>query len=454
MATTKYSHAFLVGCFNGKVIPQDLIKEGWLRKKLSKEEYNYRLSMYYKSHVDAMLEADGQNRPIFLEDVHHYQYSYQIITTDENGYDKFEKIGEPVSLNIKKDGKMINYPLFLCNLDLYIFPFDIALVSIEIDDTGTDLNFLTLAHGNLVNWESNINKIADEKLKKNLAPLSKYLPNEDLATLVLDGNNLKIFQIVQGEDEAPNDERLFEIATFSPIQSVKGNSESSHSEAYFKKIMTENSVSTYFNWKGLALVDSYTVLGGKDFEKKIWQWINLYYPLVYLRCIFEKTFCFSHNNAYRLDDKQKTVKDLSDDIVKMEKYYFYGNFSYNFQPNLVYEAMSKGLDIITEREELSKQVKERALEERKVQKENEEKLAQEAKLKEEMKKEKEERKRNLILAFVSVFAVFSIIWDLCQIVKDAFSINTPMPARGFILFALFLIVLLLILIYWKRDEEF
>lgn len=407
MAVAIYSHAFLVGSFNGIVVPQDLINEGWKLMKLSEDDYNDRLSIYYKSHVDAMTETEGVIKPIFLNEVHHYQYSYQKITKDDQGRDKIAVLGNPVSILLMVDETQITYPFTICNLDLYIFPHDIVLVSIEFDDSKVDLNLLTLAHNKLVNWETNINEIADDQLKEYLSPLAKLLPDKDLSKLVQEGNNLKIFQIVQGEDEKPNDERLFEIGTFSPINSVKGKTENSFSEEYFNRLMTENSVSTYYNWKGLALVDSFTVLGGIDFNKKIWQWINLYYPLVYLRCIVEKVFCFSRNNEYRLEvndnEKKKTLKELSEEIADMEKYYFYNNFSYNFQPNLVYEAIAKGLGIKAEREELSKQIKERT-------KQDSEKI-----------RETEAYRRDWITIGLSIFAVFSIAWDLCSIIKDAYT---------------------------------
>lgn len=434
MAKAIYSHSFLVGSFNGTAVPQNLVKEGWKLKKLSKGDYDYRLSMYYKSHVDAMVETEGQAKPDFLKEVHHYQYSYQHITKDSHGHDQIEILGCPVSISLKKGENVITYPLTICNLDLFFFPHDILLVSIEFDDSNVDLDLLTLAHKKLVNWESNIKDIADKKFTDHLTPLAKLLPNEDLSKLVKDGNNMKIFQIVQGEDEKPNDERLFEIGTFSPICSLKGNTENSLSEEYFTRIMAENSVSTYYNWKGLALVDSFTVLGGIDFEKKIWQWINLYYSLVYLRCIVEKVFCFSRNNEYRLeiDDKEnrKTLKDLSDEIADMEKYYFYNNFSYNFQPNLVYEAIAKGLDIRTEREELSKQVKERAKEEETRRKEQMAIDNQRRKDLEEVRRKKEENRRSLITIVLSAFAVISILCDLNSLIKDAYTGEAdPTPAK-------------------------
>ena len=99
----------------------------------------------------------------------------------------------------------------------------------------------------------------------------------------------------------------------------------------------------------------------------------------------------ARNNAYREDNAD--LEHLPWEIEQMEKYYFYENISYNFQPNLIYKAMAKGLGIKEEREELSKQIKESAKKEA------------------EEKKEKESRKFDHILSYAAIFAVFSIIWD-------------------------------------------
>lgn len=425
MATTVYSHAFLVGSFNGNLKPKDLEHNGWKHKVLTHEEYVSRLSIYYQSHVDAMLEAEGQLKPDFLKDVHHYWVPYVETFKNEKGLEQVSKKGEQVSINIEKDNSfekdnsLLNFQFFLCNLHLYFFPFGITLVAIEIDENeGTDIDNLIMAHQRLINWEENINKIADDRFKYFLSPLTNILPDRDLSTLVKDGNNLKIFQIVQIADSGPNDPLLFEIATFSPIDSVGKEESYSHSEDYFNKIINENSVSTFYNWKALSLVDSFTVLAGEKFGS--WQWVNHYFPLIYLRCIFEKTFCFSRNNEYRLG-LSKTTKELSKEIKNMEKYYFYNSFSYNFQPNLVYDSMVKGLGIEKEREELSKQIKEKT-------------------------KEEEENRRNLITLGLSVFAVFSIAWDFYSLFKAAFCAKY-LSALIFFIAAFLIIILLAILIY-------
>lgn len=421
MANTKYSHAFLVGCFNGDLKSENL-EDGWKLDKKTKEDYDLFLSIYYQSHVDAMIEADSQiNKPDFLKDVHHYIYSFP--QEDQN-----------VVLTLHKGSDQIDYKFRLINLHLYLFPLEINLVGIEIDDTGVDLDDLTFAHGKLINWEENITDIEENiNSKSTFMPLTNLLGGQKLSSLIKDGNNMKIFQIVQCEDDVPDDKLLFEIATFSPINSVGENTSNSHSTEYFKKIMKENSVSTFYNWKALSLVDSFTILGGKDF--KSWQWENMYYPLIYLRCILEKTYCFSRNNAYRLG-QDKDLKELSKEISEMEKYYFYNKFSYNFQPNLVYESMVKGLDVKTEREELSRQIKEKT------------------KQYNEKKKEREERRRNIITLELSVLTVFSIAWDLCSLIKDAFTGCCTNPTARIIFYlSLIVIVFLVIYIFFINKKE-
>lgn len=435
MVKASYSHAFLVGSFNGDTSKESLESSGWKASVISKDKYAEIIADYYKSHVDAMMEVEGRQEKGILNEVHHYCIPHQETNIDEKGNEVITKKGEKVSINFVKDGVPVKYSFFLCNIHLYIFPFDISLVAIEIYASDVDVEILTFAHRKLIDWKDNINEIVVGKFKTYLNPLANLLPRKDLGALVEDGNNMKIYQIIQIDDKYRNDKLLFEIATFSPIGSVCGQSADSHSKDYFNRLMNENSISTFSNWKALSLVDSFTVLAGDNFG--CWQWINLYFPLIYIRCIFEKTFCFSRNNDYR-QGKAKSTKKLSEEITEMEKYYFYSNISYNFQPNLLYEFMAKGVGIKTEREELSKQVKERA------KKENED------------KKEHEEDRHKIITLCLSTFAIFSVAWDLCSIIKEVRpELNGQCIASIILGCAIFLIFLLFlyILVLKKHGKE-
>lgn len=424
MVTTKYSHAFLVGSFNGE-LPLDVLDKdrNWAKevipnspledeKRYERDKgYNGLCTLYYKAHLDAMLEAQDVTRPEFLNSVHHYINEIENVKTDN-------KVDNLITLSLKKgkfpDLTPYEYTFKLCRLHLFFFPLDILLFAIEIDDTGTELDNLTAAHSSLMGyWDADSFK--SKELSELMKPLTQYLNTANGNRLTKDGNKLKLFQIVKVKASSIDDDLLYELGTSSPVGCVKHGirSDQKPSDSYFNSIINENKVSTFDNWKGLALMDSFTMLG-KEESFDIDDCNYLYFPLIYLRCFFEKTFCFSRNNAYREDDKEIN-KTLPEDIELMEKYYFYDNISYNFQPNLLYKAMSKGLEIKEEREAISKQIKERAKEEKRL---REMKEAQDKdRLKEEAEKEKEvEAKRfDRIMAYVAIFAVFSVIWDICSI---------------------------------------
>ena len=391
MNTTNFSHAFLVGSFNGELNSTQLEKDSnWEAiKMINKGEHGYDdfCSIYYKSHVDAMLEAENQQRPAFLQSVSHFVHKIQ------------EKL-QPVSITyvkeykdvtgklINKTKKLTNYHLNVRALHIYLFPLNTKLFAIEIDDSNSDLDELTEGHFCLMNWiwegSQHFDESTKSDFKKILQPFRDYLKDKTLSNLISGGNKMKIFQTIQVQSNFYNDETLYEIATNSPIGCVKGEKWMTPSKEYYHTIMKENSVSAFKSWKGLALMDSFTILGKPDgFRQDICN--EVYFPLIYLRSFVEKHFCFSRNNNYR---ENKVKGNLSAEIAQMEKYYFYKNISYNFLPNLLYETMVKGMAIKEEREELSKQIK-----------------------------EKNEKNSNLLRGAVSVFAIFSIVYDFYSLIK-------------------------------------
>ncbi len=399
---SKYSHAFLVGMFNGKLSPRKLGDE-WERQEMpnaGEHGYDSLCTQYYKGHVDAMLQAQYQKRPKSLREVCHYAcqvpaQSQQVPLTfitekKEKGTQQIESV---------KIQHLDCYSLKVCTLHLYFFPLHTVLFAIEIDDSGSDLNDLTMGHNCLMNWiwegERHFLDRTKTALSEALAPLKTLLKKKTLSSLVAGGSKLKMFRIIQIEglkaivDQDAFDAMLYEIGTNAPIGCVNGNMWLTPSKDYYYSIMKANCVSVFKSWKGLALMDSFTVLAtdGGIIEDV---WNKLYFPLIYLRCFFEKCFCFSRNNSYRED---RIKGNLEKSIALMEKYYFYQNISYNFLPNLLYKTMAKGLELEEEREELSKQIK-----------------------------EKSEKNKDIILGAVSAFAIFSIVFDLYSVIISAMGV--------------------------------
>ena len=236
-----------------------------------------------------------------------------------------------------------------------------------------------------------------------LDSLKEFLPNHSIKNILGNGNKFKIFQTIQIDTLTIEDSKLYEIGTSSPIGCVGTDHWLAPSDDYYNSIIKQNSVSAFKNWKGLALMDSFTMLCNQN---QWWRnWNELYFPLIYMRCIFEKTFCFSRNTAYRMGSN---VENLSQEIKEMEKYYFYNNISYNFLPNLLYEAVAKGMGLSAERQELSNQVHERAKDEH------------------DRLRESADKRMTLIAILLSAFAIFSAVWDLCSLFLAAFSVRNPL----------------------------
>ena len=181
-------------------------------------------------------------------------------------------------------------------------------------------------------------------------------------------------------------------------------------------------VAPFNDWKGLALMDSFSVVSKRkqnELQQYFKLWNTYYFQLIFLRCLFEKTFCFSRNISYRMNEN---TCNLSKDIAQMERYYFYDKISYNFLPNLLYEAISKGMELKEEREELSEQIKESA------------------RRNEDDEKKEEDKRRDYITLGLAVFAAFSAAWDCCSIVKDAFvAKETPVLSAVFFFVAVLVI---------------
>lgn len=398
MATkTDYSHAFLVGSFNGQITPQQLNNTQW-KKVDNTIDYSLICSIYYQGHVDAMLDGNN-NRATFLRNVCHYKLAFEEQITDGKMI-----AGQEVSMILEKNmGKdNFTYTFRLMGLHLYFFPLNTTLIAIEIDDTGTELDDLTAAHSSMA-LSKTYNR---DEIKSAFSSLSSFLPAGDFSLILGAGNKFKLYQVIEIETKEITDSLLYEIGTSSPIGCVGTNHQIAPSKSYFDNIMKTNIVSAFNDWKGLALMDSFTMISNAEkredwsWEQHFYLWNNHYFQLIYLRALLEKTFCFSRNSAYRMDEN---TQNLSQEVSDMERYYFYDKISYNFLPNLLYKAIAKGMELKEEREELSKQIKERTKQE------------------DEKKKEKEENRRDIITLGLSIFAVFSIAWDLCEIIKDAFT---------------------------------
>lgn len=406
MTTSIKSHAFFVGNLKHRIDAKTLDKSSWVKVIENKQSYKFLCSYFHKSHVDAMIEADGQMRPKFLNDVHHYQIDVNACI--------------PLSIFDFSNSKLLvlnEYKLNIIGLHVYFMPLDITLFAVEIDDSGSDLNELIEAHKFIRNFPIQWEQFNDA-FKNALTPIKELCHDGNLTNLITSGNKLKVFQILMVDQETYTDEHLYEIGTCSPFGSVGTNDNLAPSEEYYNYIIKENMIAPFKTWKSLSLMDTYTTLIKRpDHFEEEWgkykiTWIKSYYHFIFLRVLMQKTFLSSQNIQYRLNHSNtKIIRGLN----RMEQYYFYDNISYNFLPDILNKQMANGMAIHKEKSELFTQIK-----------------------------EWDNKSTNTIMVILSVFAIFSISNNIYSVVKDI--MHKDLPILLYIVSAIALICIAILII--------
>ena len=211
MITSIKSHAFFVGNIQYKIDTTTLDKSSWIKVVENESTYKFLCSYFHKSHVDAMIKAEGQLRPRFLRNVHHYKMDINTIT--------------PLSIFDARKNELTvlnDYKLNIVGLHVYCMPLDITLFAIEIDDSGSDLNELIKAHMLIREFPTRWEQFNDA-FRNALVPIKHLCPDDNLTHLFTCGNKLKVFQILMVNQEDYTNEHLYEIGTCSPFGSVGTN---------------------------------------------------------------------------------------------------------------------------------------------------------------------------------------------------------------------------------------
>ena len=403
----------LVGQLDARVglKPADQEKQAkvWKRHTLSKEEFDSLNKTYYTAHILSMTEAEGEkDRAADLAEVRRFIYS------PENG-----NINLPLRKIDYKQNKIVTlheeYGCKVRDISVWFFPYTPVLFSVEIDDSGNALNDITLMHSQWKNWSKQYDAFfGTEELNKILEPLLKLTCDEHSpAKLTFQDTKLRQYQVVQVDEPTLRDDLLYELATHSRIGVVADgdlHAPFKPSEEYFSRIIRDNSVSAFSNWKALALNDTFTVLAidgiFSDSELDSSGDGYRYFEMLYMRCLVQEYYCFSRNNDYRENPKKLDAKDIRQEIESMEKYYFYDDLSYEFLPPLMYGAMAKGLGLDGDRRELTERVKQGLIE--------------------LQRREEEQRRLNndITIGAVKLFSVVTVVWTvyqmLCLIFGDCF----------------------------------
>ena len=349
-------------------------------------------------------------------------------------------------------------------LTLYLMPFRIALFSIHIEHETDSLNDCTSLLFSLrsIGYYSECHH---EFIENAIKPFMEVFPiltgkvPESCSELIENGNKFRIFQIINSMNvdkvtswELRSDKVLYELATLSKIVGPDEDDEYSASDAYLRKTIDKSKISVFRNWSGLALMDTFTIHSFDASERFVSNWTDDYFQMIYIHCVFQKSYLFDLNIRFRetmavpthswksklqgLNIKHSNIVELVNEYESFEQKCCFHKISYNFLPLEIADAIDKGLEIKQEMLQLFK-----AIEKEKSRRD-----------------EANDKLVNTLLFCLSLLTLFSAIWDISCLLDQMYPYKEYIGDQtiGYRVVSLLLVVtvsFLLLTIYNKRKKS-
>ncbi len=329
-------------------------------------------------------------------------------------------------LNItKRNGEKIHFESN--NQELFLFPNFTGIFSLSFDLANVTLGFIS----DLTNQLKSFSTIVDEKNELHswitmnlLSGIS--LRGEKIKSDEYSGSKFKTYAIVNLNEKELNQDKvdnlLFEIGTSSMIGSIEKNDYNAPSSSYFEEIM-QNKINVFNNYSGIALVDSFTVVGhslfSSDHKGKYefikWNTWNRVYFLIYIYNLFIRYNIFRFNAEF-IEDPIKT----RDEFQQFIGHHNVKVISFNFLPNIIFDSIKKSFDISDEIDFFEHRLDNLA---NKIQ-------------------EEQEKKQAVLLGIISVLSSISAVEPVFGMIKNT-QIKSGLSPVGFY-FLLFVVVLIIV----------
>lgn len=375
----KYSHkVFLCGHFS---YDKDNVEalSGWERlysDENAKESYS---QLFYPEFVRAYLPS---------EESAHMRH-YRLV------------VGEKVSLELQ--GAM--HELHVKEIVLYLSTYDIAMFSVEVEHETDNLNTVTLVLS-LLRSPAFYTQVQDEFVKMALDPVREAykvlnrVHECPLDDLIENGNKFKAFQIVNAVGEEKEDVgrgmTLFELGTVSRMTPPGEEEQCQTCDEYITRILENNKVAVFKNWRALGLMDTFTIYSDNAAEGLLNVWCNIYFRFIYISQLFQKCYLFSLNKRFRL--KSSPVTRLEAEYRNFERECCFNKISYNFLPLEINEAMDKGLEVSEERCTLHETLETEY----------------------ERRRSSSDKMENALLLVLSLMTTASALWDLTSLMNEVY----------------------------------
>ena len=258
----------------------------------------------------------------------------------------------------KTKSKELQLKIVDSRLDLFDEGFGLFTLNLEIQSELVDLTKFSDAAFLARNFETNIEHTDYEKwheyIEKEIL-LGSSTRGQSIKVDEYSGSKYKLYMVLdipELNEKETMKSLLFDIGTLSRIGSAIGNSYDSMDKDYIERLIKNNSISVFNNYEGLALLDTFTVVGNKILDQN-WKketYSSVYYG-IYLYCLFLKYNLFKYN--YEIADLDEDRRSNFQDFLA--KYYF-NYISYNFLPTEIYNKIRKALDIEKELKLLNEKI--------------------------------------------------------------------------------------------------
>ena len=258
----------------------------------------------------------------------------------------------------KTKSKEIQLKIVDSRLDLFDDGFGLFTLNLRIQSEKTDLTKFSDAAFLARNFETNIEHTIYEKWHQYIETevlLGASTRGQYIKVDEYSGSKYKLYMILDIPELKEKEEMkslLFDIGTLSRIGSAIGNNYDSMDTDYVNNLTNKNSISIFNNWEGLALLDTYSVVGNKilDTNWKKDTYSTIYHG-IYLYCLFLKYHLFKYN--FEIADLDEDRRSNFQDFLS--KYYF-NYISYNFLPTEIFNKIKTALDIENELKLLNEKI--------------------------------------------------------------------------------------------------
>ena len=318
--------------------------------------FNYNKEFISKSSKNGYKQLEFTEKElIFNKDYFYPDLRMQFFSNDKNRHHILIKdFGE---LNFIKlftksysdNNKTKEIDVFVKNIRLDLFDESFALFTISLNINSDEVNLQTYSDASFLvrNFDTLIEHNKYEKwyqyiegeVLMNYATRGKTVLNDEYS-----GSKYKLFMVLDVNELLGKDalkSLILDIGTLSQIGSVTGNNYDSMDEEYSNKLISNNSISIYNNWKGLVLLDTFTIVGNKVLDQPYKKDThNSVYFIIYLYGLFIKY------NLYRINLETSGLnEDKRDYFQNFLNKYYYNYISYNFLPAEIYNKVKAALDI-------------------------------------------------------------------------------------------------------------